>query len=317
MRYLRGHMGGDEVIVVAGSERTAGREREIARRVLAHPSVRALEMVFVQPGPRGPAGRSVDLRLRMVDSTTRDYLAVCGGVTQVLGRVLSRQDHLDFLGLPVEGGLSEYRLRTDRYRLPIRIEPREPGVGVQTCMKEVARDWLEGPHFDLEVSGTPAGFMGEFILVEHAGLAEPGDAARREACELLAELHREVARRTGAGLGSFYAASYRKIGELRYRTRFVFWPPPRIEHFACGSGSTALALRLALACSGAERERAHEYRFEVACDPPGRLGETRVRLHWRDGALETARFSHDRVELLGRGSIGLDPLEIREEEEDR
>lgn len=208
MRYLRGHMGGDEVIVVAGRERTAGHERE---------------------------------------------------------------------------------------------------------MKEVADAWLDGPRFDLEVSGTPASFLGEFILVEAGALPQPGSGMPRTDCARLAEIHREVAARNGSSPETFYAGTYRRVRAFHYRTRFLFWPPPRVEHFACGSGSTALALRLALGSPDAPGDGELEYRFEVECEPPGRLGETRVCLAWNGGALRTAHFTHDRVEILGAGAIRLDPVETCEE----
>jgi hypothetical protein len=221
LRYLLGHMGGDEVIVVGGTEETAGREREIARAVLADRSVRALEMVFVYPGGPGSAGRSTELILRMIDSTTRDYIAICGGVTQVLGHVLSRQDHLDYLALRIPAGRADYTLMTDSYRIPIRIDRRDTGPAVHACMKEVAEDWLSGPHFELTVSGTPASFMGEFIFVEEEALSKAGIGARKreKVCyDRLAEINREVAARTGASNEYFYSATYRRVRDLHYVT---------------------------------------------------------------------------------------------------
>jgi hypothetical protein len=311
LRYLLGNMGGDEVIVVGGTEKTAGREREIARAVLADRSVRALEMVFVYPRDRGAMQWPIELAVRIIDSTTLDYIAICGGVTQVLGHILSHQDHVDHLSLDVPAGRDGYTLITDSYRIPIEIIRRGERPAVHACMKEVAADWLSCPYFDLTVSGVPASFMGEFIFVEEEALSHAGiDASERDrACyDCLAEIHRKVVARTGASPAFFYSGTYRKIRDFRYVTDFIFFPETRVRQFACGSGSTALALMLALRSAASERGRRSEYRFEVKSRPRGGLGETTVSLEWNGEALEDASFTHDRVEILRQGTIRLQPL---------
>ena len=83
-----------------------------------------------------------------------------------------------------------------------------------------------------------------------------------------------------------------------------------MKQFACGSGSTALALLLALSSPGPERGLRSEYLFEVKSEPRGHLGETTVCLEWKGEALTHVSFTHDKVAILEEGTIRLEPSAV-------
>lgn len=79
-QYVKGHCGWDSVTLLYGEEIPAGEEHRIAHTLLEPPCSAGVEIGFAYP-PEG----TENIRLRVIDSTTRTWLPMCGGMSQVIG----------------------------------------------------------------------------------------------------------------------------------------------------------------------------------------------------------------------------------------
>ena len=80
LQFVKGHCGWDSVTLLYGEDIPRGEEHRIAHTLLEQPCSGGVEIGFMYP----PEDEG-DIRLRIIDSTTRTWLPMCGGMSQVIG----------------------------------------------------------------------------------------------------------------------------------------------------------------------------------------------------------------------------------------
>jgi len=88
--FLKGHMGGNEIVLVPREEFSRSSELKAGLRILERPQVRGDQLGLLYEGTE-----ESDLRAKIVDINSRGYLPMCGGLTQVLGKAYRRFDLSD------------------------------------------------------------------------------------------------------------------------------------------------------------------------------------------------------------------------------
>jgi len=81
--FVKGHCGFDVLTLIPEGQIPSGQELEAALKILDAPINGGIEV-----GILGEGNNPYEIRLRMIDSTSRDWIPMCGGMTQVIGKAL-------------------------------------------------------------------------------------------------------------------------------------------------------------------------------------------------------------------------------------
>ena len=85
--FVKLHAGWDEVIFLYGDQVPKGKELEISLSFLKRPSLRGTEVGILYDPEEGG-----DIKVKMVDATSNDFISMCGGLTQALGKAVVETD---------------------------------------------------------------------------------------------------------------------------------------------------------------------------------------------------------------------------------
>lgn len=279
-------MGGDQVLIVScaiDSTNTDRLRRHAAQLLDARPDI--VEVAFA-------SNEEGAVRVVIVEQSTRERIAFCGGVTQVLGLVQSDRVAMQHLGLPYRVGALDLVLDCG----PVEITSKE-GL-LWTDVTSVAKDYV---HYTGNGQlGLPSVHrMGEFLILN------AGDVQKRvqvnsfdEPSRLYAWLEEEVLQELGEP--SCYAAIWRGSGDrLDVCFRFV----PRLQNDNCACGTGALALALHFWCTEERPNGRRGYEFRVISRGVD-LGTSRIQLHSVAGALSHVTLAHDRVRIGHFDTVG-------------
>ena len=105
--FIKGHMGGDEVVLLYGDQMPKGREYEIAESVLRRPSIGGHNSGLMWKSD------AEGISLKILDGTAGTYIGMCGGLTQVLGKAVVETDLAGRLGLTLTEPRTDLILETD------------------------------------------------------------------------------------------------------------------------------------------------------------------------------------------------------------
>ncbi|MGH6634299.1 MAG: hypothetical protein ACREB0_13120, partial [Sphingopyxis sp.] len=118
--FVKGHCGWDVLTLLPAGQIPPERELEAALKILAPPLHGGLEVGFMGPGER--PGR---INLRMVDSTSRGWIPMCGGMTQVIGKALVETFFRDRFEVDASAPRLSFELMTESGAIPINIDVRD------------------------------------------------------------------------------------------------------------------------------------------------------------------------------------------------
>lgn len=113
--FIKGHMGGDEVVLLYADQIPAGERIAVGLSVLARPSIGGHNSGLVYHSA------IADIKVDALDATCSEPLPICGGVTQVLGKAIIETDLASHLGLAVEEPETTVVLETGVGLAPLRI----------------------------------------------------------------------------------------------------------------------------------------------------------------------------------------------------
>ena len=118
-----------------------------------------------------------DIGLRITDTSTRQWLSMCGGMTQVIGKALVETQLRDYFGIDTTAPVVKVRLITNACVIPLTIEV---SAGKAARVISHMDSYLELTYSigvrAVEWRGVPALDVGEYILVRVQDLeaAHPG-----------------------------------------------------------------------------------------------------------------------------------------------
>lgn len=278
-------------------------------RVLFDDGLACHEAGLLHPSPEAIA-------VKIVGRSSRAWITACGGLTQVLGRVLADEEACRRLELKRVTLPASVVLDTDGGRVPLFIDETSEGPRTWTDMTaflgELFRDGLE----ELLLEGFRARKIGKFLVVDGRDLEE------RHSPEAVANLSSEVREtlvtmqraflRSPSGKKSLDFALFDDRPERKGRFRLLFphnIPEGHIEP-ACGTGTVAVALALfvsgRLEAESLMDDGSHEIPFESGGGPfLGGPEESRLRMEVRNRRPTKIFFSHDRVRLTVMGDLFL------------
>jgi len=144
--FVKGNCGWDTVTLIIGEQVPEGQEIETALKILGPPVCGGIEVGFMYRSQV-----KADVRLRIVDSTHKTWMPMCGGMSQVIGKALvetSLREHSNIIPtVPV----TAIRLLTDSGIVPLEIEigngrsPKSDNGHVRLCRLSIQDGCRAGP----------------------------------------------------------------------------------------------------------------------------------------------------------------------------
>lgn len=312
--FVMGHCGWDALTLLPDGQIVPEDELAAALRILDSPMQGGLEVGFL-----GKADEPNTVSMRMVSSTQRDWIPMCGGMTQVVGKALVESFLRDRLAIDVTSPETRVRLITPSGEIPIDIGIDQGRVRrVVTRMRHYVGFLAKLGIEEMTIADVPVIRVGEFAVIDIAALqtAFPGldftDRRFGPALDAVNGVLAEFGRHTGqAGVnGMLYDDAAEDGGDFRVYPRFVSDDMAAARcpwEFQCGTGSVAVALGLHR--RGRIGADTGQVVFEwgnrhVTPDPYG-VRRSIIEITTAGGEVTDAAFSHSHVEILAQGALSL------------
>src|SRR5262249_61658347 len=125
----------------------------------------------IECGLLGPTPTPNDIRLRITDTSTRQWASMCGGMTQVIGKALIESQLREYFRIDCAAPVVNVRLITDACVIPLTIEVSAGKAARATSHRA---SYLELPSSiavpPVEWRGWPPRACGEYISVRFHAL---------------------------------------------------------------------------------------------------------------------------------------------------
>ncbi|MDT8284085.1 MAG: hypothetical protein RQ767_01050 [Thermovirgaceae bacterium] len=309
-RFVKGHMGGNTIAVFNRGAISGDFGLESVVGVLNDEKLACHEAGLVSQ-----AASSKNLCLAIAGRSSRRWISACGGLTQVLGHVLARNDLCDFLGFPVLALPETVILETEAGPTPIIIRRESGKVSVWTDMtgflEELYRDGFE----ELDLCGFPVRRIGKFLVIDAKVLRQKYSDNEIETLvpgvrETLTDIQRAFFSNLGRESRDFALFDDLPKRGGDFRVVFPHYLPENHIEPACGTGTVAAGVAIILSRMSAEgkgqKAGTVEMIFESGGGPSlGGPDRTLLRLESFKDLICSAFFSHDRVEITAMGTVFL------------
>jgi hypothetical protein len=311
--FVKGHCGWDCVTLIPAGTVPASRERDVALRIMGAPIDGGLEVGYI-----GRGERDNELRLRILDSTSRDWISMCGGMTQVIGKALLESSLQERFGIDTAVPARTVRLITDSSVIPLEIRSEAGKTKLTTSIMDGYAAYLYSLGVrPVTLRGVEGFDIGEFAVfdIEELEKRHPGlDFTRRDAgphLDVVNDLLREYRRYRRAGsdvLGMLYDARPEGPGQFRVFPRFLGEDMVAAKvpyEFQCGTGTIAVGLAMVAQGIVESGDVLLEWGSARSTPDPYGIRTSQLTLDVTKGRVTAARFSHSVVELLADGTLFL------------
>jgi len=300
--YVKGHMGGNEIVLLDGSQISPNRYVDVGLSAMESPSVHG-DQTGVLLKPKG----SGDIRVKIVDRTTRGFITMCGGLSQVLPKALGET----YLGkrFGIRKPIKKIDLETDLGIVRISVKGVKGETVAFTDMSKFVDECYHRGLSQIQVSGVNALKIGKFLVVEASEILKSHPAANfvsmnQVAKEVLLDMQRDFDdQHLTPEANADYSLFDMYPGDSTHG-RVLFPHSIPIGHIepSCGTGTIAVAV--ALAYSGRITGPSASIRFDSGDGPfLGGSETTKVEMLLENGKVKHAEFSHSRVEITSVGKI--------------
>lgn len=301
--FLKGHMGGNEIVLATRRSFPEESRLELGLKVLQSPHVGGDQLGLLYEG----AGDS-DLGVEIVDIHSRDYLPMCGGLTQVLGRAHGEIDLSGLFNLDLPEPTEVLDLKTEAGVFPIRNSQER---GTTTVMDSFIKFAYERGVEAGTVDGVPSFQVGDFFVtfVEEIRKKYPDvsfnplDQATKE---ILIELQHKFRKEFATGEKNRDFAVMGETDSESADGRVIF--PHNLSEGSvepsCGTGTVAVAVSLVERGSiDGAGELELGFKSGGSTESIGGPDATNVTLEVESGKVKRAQFSHSQVGILALGKL--------------
>jgi len=318
--FIRGHCGWDSVTLLYGEQIPKGREHEIALSLLHPPSFGGAEVGFLY-NPE----KDEDIRLRIIDSTTRTWLPMCGGMSQVLGKAAIETEMRERFNIDVIEPKTTVNFLTDSGLVPIESEISDSKVTkVTTKMSYYAEYLYKGGVRHVDVLGVDVLKVGYFHVINIDDLTDKypdcdfrynGPGPQWDA---LKKIQSAYMKKEGIDKPALYGMLYdmhpEDGGDARIFTRFYrIDGQPRIDPYGldkegqCGTGSIAVGLAMVENGDIKKKDGLVDVVLEwgskgISKDPYGPR-TTLLKMNVKNELVADISFSHSVIEMLATGKV--------------
>lgn len=302
-------MGGNEIVLVNREDLPREKELELGLKILNAPHVRGDQLGLLIEEPDEPNHVGV----KIVDNNSRDYLPVCGGLTQVFGRSYRELDLGQLLDLDLQGGSDRVELKMDLGSFSVLTGPGSDSDNISSVMDSFLAEIYEQGVEKGSIAGVPSYRVGHFYVTftEEIKRQYP-DASFRPIDEYTEELLTKLQKRfskefeTDKPNRDFAIKGPAEDPEKDGGLIFPHNLSEGLVEQSCGSGTIAVVVAMA---KRGEFDGSGIRKLQFASGGRERkIGgpeTTSVECKVKDGRVEKISFSHSLVELLARGTLSL------------
>lgn len=315
--FVKGHCGWDVVTLLPAEQIPRGRELEAALKILDAPVDGGLEVGFL-----GRGNRPDEITVKIVDSTTRNWVRMCGGMTQVIGKAAVESFFRDHFKFDLSTPYLRFKLMTPSGEVPILVEVANGrATRVTTVMDNVIPTFYAAGVTPLTLRNCDVLRVDDFCVIDVASLerAYPGhDFTRRDpgphldiVNSVLHAFGEEVPLGSGV-VGMMYDQRPQGPGAFRLYPRFLSddLAAARLPYeFQCGTGLLAVGIALVrrglLPASEGQECAIFEWGSQSATPDPYGIRTSEFAFSVHEDRLIAASFSHSVVEILAEGRLTL------------
>jgi hypothetical protein len=307
--YIKGHMGGNTILLLSGDQLPAGSEIELSLKAL-----RATHLACHEGGILYPPQQGGHLKVKIVEPFSTDYIVACGGMTQVLGKALVETDLWERFGIQIREPVTVVQLETDVGIMELKVEVREGKVvRVVSDMTLFARECYSMGVYPLCVGGVEAMRVGKFLVIDGEKLKHgypDADYALLDmrSREVLVALQRQFQEKVGLSFYDYalYDWHPQNKGDLR-----ALYPHHILKGMiepACGTGTVAIGIAAYEQGQFPLKSDLNRQVFKARFETGGGedlLGPdiSELKLVYKEGRPGSAHFSHSFVEITSMGQV--------------
>ena len=316
MNFVKGHCGWDTLTLLLEGEISPDHELEAALKIMDPPVSGGIEVGFL-----GKTTRPHVISLRAADSTTRDWIPMCGGMTQVIGKALVETFFRDHFGIDRSSPRIAVTLETVAGTIPLHVEVVDGRADRVTTHMDAHAAYLykEGVE-PVTLQGCEVLRVGEFLVIDVETLERrhPGlDFTRRdfgEHLDVVNEILNEHrwSRLEASAVAMMYDRRPDGAGSFRLYPRFygADLSAARIPYeFQCGTGTVAVGVALAharlLPFAGNRGRVTFEWGNHLVTPDPYGIRTSTLDVTLSGGRVARVSFSHSVVEILQEGRMTL------------
>ena len=307
VRFIKGNMGGNEVVLLDGRQVPKERELEIALTALE-----PLKVGGHQAGVLYEGEAENEISVRIATITGKTYISMCGGLTQILGKALEVESFLDGFSLHVDEPETRITLLTDSGPVGLVVEIEEGDVRkTWTGMDSFLQECYEIGVHPVDVAGVNGYKVGEALCVEREDIEEEYpdfDLSRIEepTLRVLRRVQKDFLDQFFPGSPGKTFAVYDRRPERTGDVRVIFPHQVVTGHIepACGTGTTVIGLTMA---EKGQLPKTGDVRLVAesggGIESIGGSEDTTLDLDLEDGIVRSASFTHSPVEILATGTL--------------
>ena len=303
-------MGGNEIILLNGEGIPTGRDIEVALQVLYPPNIRGHEVGFLYP-----AKGNNHLKAKIVGGVSKQFISMCGGLTQVLGKALITTNLRQEFDLSLTDPVTSIVLETISGPVRITIVPNsKKDACIVTDMTSFVKECYYYGIESLNVFNVHVMRVGKFLVANADAIHQAYPDINLENTEpktlhVLRNMQEElnVLRFSDAPTANFSVYDLHPLSPEH--TGRVIFPhgiaSDRIEP-ACGTGTVAIGL--AMAESG-EINYSESGSAQLLFESGGSTFQiggpdiTTLELELQDRKVTKAAFNHSLVEIVATGQL--------------
>jgi hypothetical protein len=310
--YVRGHMGGNLIILLRGEQIPEGKELEIAVKLMGPNYLYAHEAGILYPGEK-PG----QIDVRIVEPTVPCFISACGGFTQVLGAALVETELGRYYGIDTEKSPVEALLLTGCGPTVLKIEKeKDKALKIKTDMDCFVRECYDSGVGSLNYGQLEVMQAGKFLVINADRIMavypdldfKTWDKRTRE---LLSAIQQDFMDKTGEIEPNVAVYDWHPEHGGDLRVIFPHYVQDDFFEPSCGTGSVALGI--AVLASG-ELDRLQptaggSLTLKIESGGGIELGGpdiTALEIKTGPEGVQSAVFSHSRVEITAVGIAMLD-----------
>lgn len=305
--FLKGHMGGNEIVLLNRKSFSRAEELSKSLKILRKPHVCGDQVGLLEP--RKDEG---DIDAKIVDINSDDYLPMCGGLTQVLGKAYMDNELSHLFEPDLAYTESRLKLSTDLGGFSISVDSSRKEYPIITDMGTFINRVYEQGVKRIIVNGVQGFFVGDFLVLFTDELRRlfkntklgPLDRKTKKA---LIEFQQAF---SGKYLSNKPNRDFVIIDEGESDSGLQLLFPHNLEQglleASCGTGTVAATIAMIFKGS-VDGQSQLSLQFECGGRPDSIGGPDVIRVTGkvREGRLVEGSLSHNNVEILASGRIYL------------
>ena len=305
--FVKGHMGGNEIILVHGHQIPKQQHIQASLYLMEPPSVRGDQVGILEKSQDGG-----DVKVKIVDRTAKNYITMCGGLSQVLPRAFVETD----LGKRYAIGktFKELAVETDLGIVKISVKKTNGKMKTYTDMTKFVEECYHFGISPITVGGVDSLKVGKFLVVDARKVREkyPGtnfEELDANAREILLSMQKDFDNQHLIPKPNADYSLFDTYPNEPTHGRVVFPHNVTTGHIepSCGTGTIAVAIALAETKRTANGPVA--LRFDSGGGPfLGGPDTTEVRMEVENARVKHAEFSHSLVEITATGKAWISKL---------